>query len=122
MKCNKLLGIVLMLFFVNAHSQAKLPEDPAERSRQLTEWMKDHLQLSDEQVIKVQPVNYTCAQKNVELQNSKLSKGKREQYLASNERYRDNEMKKILTPEQYSVYESRKKEMVKMLREKLRDK
>jgi hypothetical protein len=31
-------------------------------------------------------------------------------------------MKKILAPEQYSVYETRKKEMVAMLREKLRDK
>ena len=122
MKSHKLFSIVLLLLFGNAHSQATLPEEPAERARQLTAWMKNHLQLTDEQVIKVEPVNLKCAEKNVELQSSKLSKRKREQKLTENEQYRDTEMKKILSPDQYSVYETRKKEMVAMLREKLRDK
>ena len=68
MKTHKLFGIVLLLFFANSHAQEKeLPADPEERARQITEWMKTNLQLSDAQVPKVQAVNYKCAQKNVEL-------------------------------------------------------
>jgi hypothetical protein len=118
MKTHKLFGIVLLLFFANSHAQEKeLPADPEERARQVTEWMKTNFQLNDAQVPKVQAVNYKCAQKNVELENTKLWKNKRQKQLTQNEQYRDAELKKIFTPEQFSAYETRKKEvMTKMMK------
>ena len=40
MKTHKLFGIVLLLLFANANAQEKLSDDPTERGRQVTEWMK----------------------------------------------------------------------------------
>ena len=117
MKIHKLFGIVLLLLFANAHSQEKLSADPAERGRKVTEWMKTNLHLSDEQVPKVEAINYKCAQKNVDLENSKLWKNKRQKQLTSNEQYRDAELKKIFTPDQFSTYESRKKEVLPKMME-----
>src|SRR5688572_24819380 len=117
MKTHKLFGIVLVFLFANAQAQDTLSSDPAERGRQVTEWMKTNLQLSDEQVPQVEAVNVRCAEKNIELESAKMTKGSRQKYLISNERYRDAELKKILNPEQFTVYETKKKEvMTKMMK------
>ena len=118
MRSNKLLVIVLLLLFVNAHSQEKLSSDPEERARQVTEWMKTNLNLSNDQAQKAEAVNYKCALKNIELEgNNKMIKATRQKYLTSNERYRDDQLKKIFTPEQFSTYQERKKEvMTKMMK------
>ena len=120
MKSNQLLAIVLLLIFANAYSQEKpqLSSDPAERGKQVTEWMKTNLQLSDEQVPKVEAINVRCAEKNIELEGRKnMTKGTRQKYLTSNERYRDSELKKIFTAEQFTAYQEKKKEvMTKMMK------
>ena len=119
MKRHRLLGIVLLLIFSNAYSQEpELSSDPAERGRQVTEWMKTNLQLSDEQLPRVEAVNIHCAEKNIELEgNKRMTKSTRQKYLSSNERYRDTELKKIFTAEQFTNYQSKKKEvMTKMMK------
>src|SRR4030095_1660443 len=118
MKSHNLLGIVLLLLLSNGYAQPQLSNAPAERARQVTEWMKTNLQLSDAQIPKVEAVNVRCAEKNIELEgNKKMTKGTRQKYLTSNERYRDNELKKIFTPEQFTNYQTRKKEvMTKMMK------
>ena len=120
MKCNKLLGIVLLLLFANAYSQEKpeLSSDPAERGKQVTEWMKTNLNLSEEQVVKAEAINVRCAEKNIELEGRRnMTKGTRQKYLTSNERFRDAELKKIFTAEQFTTYQERKKEvMTKMMK------
>lgn len=120
MKSNKLLGIVLLLLFAKAYSQEKpqLSSDPDERGKQVTEWMKTNLHLTDDQVPRVEAINIRCAQKNIELEGRKnMTKGTRQKYLTSNERYRDSELKKIFTPEQFTNYQERKKEvMTKMMK------
>ena len=118
MKTHSLFAIVLMLFFTSAYSQPELSNDPTERGRQVTEWMKTNLQLTDEQVPKVEAVNVRCAEKNIELEGSKnMTKGTRQKYLLSNERYRDNSLKKILTVDQFTNYQAKKEEvMTKMMK------
>ena len=118
MKYHNLLGIVLLLLLSKTYAQPQLSNDPIERGHQVTEWMKTNLQLSDDQMPKVEAVNVRCAEKNIELEgNKKMTKGTRQKYLTSNERYRDNELKKILTAEQFTNYQERKKEvMTKMMK------
>ncbi len=120
MKIQNLFAIVLLLYFGSAYSQQQpeLSNDPTERGRQVTEWMKTNLQLTDEQVPKVEAVNIRCAEKNIELEGSKnMVKGTRQKYLLSNERYRDNSLKKILTAEQFTNYQAKKEEvMTKMMK------
>ena len=118
MKSHMFFGIILLLLFGNAYSQPQLSTDPSERGRQVTDWMKTNLQLTDEQVPKVEAINVRCAEKNIELEgNKKMTKATRQKYLTSNERYRDNELKKIFTTEQFTNYQERKKEvMTKMMK------
>ena len=118
MKIHSFFAFVFLLFVGTAYSQPQLSNDPAERGKQVTEWMKTNLQLTDEQVPKVEAVNVRCAEKNIELEGSKnMTKGTRQKYLVSNERYRDNSLKKILTAEQFTNYQAKKEEvMTKMMK------
>ncbi len=119
MKIRNLFVVVLLLVCGSVYSQQpELSNDPTERGKQVTEWMKTNLQLTDEQVPKVEAVNIRCAEKNIELEGSKnMVKGTRQKYLVSNERYRDNSLKKILTAEQFKNYQAKKEEvMTKMMK------
>jgi len=71
--------------------------------------MNTNLHLSDEQVPKVQAVNYRCAQKNVELEKSKLWKDKRQKQLTQNEKYRDAGLKKFLLRNNLAITKQEKR-------------
>lgn len=63
------------------------------------------------------PLTTDSHKKNVELEKSKLWKDKRQKQLTQNEKYSDAGLKKVLTPEQFSNYETRKKEVLTKMME-----
>ena len=104
-----LLSIALLGLFTIGYSQEKGPQD---RANKWTDWMKKNLQLTDDQVAKVQPVNLKYAAKVNELK-ADTSKGNKKKLDAVKEidGQMDAELKPIFTQEQYQSYVAKKKEM-----------
>jgi len=106
--------ILLLLPGSNAHSQDKTPE---QRATAITEWMKTNLQLTPEQEGPVQTVNLKYANLNEGLKTSSKARMAKAKELKSNNESKKKELKKILTPEQFKMYEAKEAE----LREKFKE-
>lgn len=94
---------------------------PEQRAKMQTSIMKAKLQLDTVQVVKVQAINLTAAQKMEPLlkgDGGKLAKFRQMKEIDS---AKDKDLKNVLTPEQYKLYEAAKEEMKEKMKERLKD-
>jgi len=94
---------------------------PEQRAKMQTSMMKAKLQLDTVQVVKVQAINLTAAQKMEPLlkgDGGKLAKFKQ---IKEIDNAKDKDLKNVLTPEQYKQYEAAKEEMKEKMKERLKD-
>ena len=111
--------IALLLFsFLNSTAQDKSIPPAGDRAAKLMEWMKTNLQLTDEQLPKVQDINLKYANKADELRKSSAGRRQKLQTLKADNKTKDGELKTILTPSQYQIYEAKKAELQKQFKEK----
>ena len=115
------LIITLILFVLNINAQDKSIPPAADRAAKLTEWMKTNLQLTDEQLPKVQDINLKYANKADELRSMSMGKRQKLQKLKADGQAKDGELKAILTEDQYKTYESKKAELQKKFKEKAKE-
>ncbi|GAO41637.1 hypothetical protein FPE01S_01_06510 [Flavihumibacter petaseus NBRC 106054] len=99
-------------------AQDKQKATPEERAASLTDWMKSKLQLTAEQEPKVKEINLKYAQNNEALKTAPGSKREKMKTLKADEASRDSELKAILTPEQYKIYQDSKAELKQKIKEK----
>ena len=116
-----ILAIVLLIAFFSTNAQDKQIPPAADRAAKMTEWMKTNLQLTAEQEPKVQDINLKYANKADQLRNSSLGKRQKMQSLKADSNAKDQELKAVLTPSQYSSYESKKAEVKKKFKEKAKE-
>lgn len=109
--------LAVLLISISVYAQQKEMSPPADRAAGLTEWMKTTLQLTDEQLPKVQEINLKYANKNEDLRHSTLSKKQKLQTLKLNEEGRDAELKQVLTDGQYKTYTTKKNEVKEKMKE-----
>lgn len=109
----KHLGIAALLIctFTFARAQEGQMPSPEARASKMTEWMKTNLNLTADQVSKVQDLNMKYAVKMDSLKNSSLDKQNKYDVMKSEGETKDNEMKSILTADQYKTYQEKKQEM-----------
>ena len=120
MKSNLSQLIMLLLFvFVNTSSYSQQKDIPSasERATKLTDWMKTNLQLTDDQVPKVQDINMKYANKMEELKNNAAGKRQKLLTLKENDKAKDAELKQVFTDSQYKTYMTKKKELKKQLKQ-----
>jgi len=94
---------------------------PEQRAKMQTSMMKAKLQLDTVQVVKVQAINLTAAQKMEPLlkgDGGKLAKFRQMKEIDS---AKDKDLKNVLTPEQYKQYQAAKDEMKEKMKERLKD-
>jgi Spy/CpxP family protein refolding chaperone len=113
---------IMTLMLVNAHSQQKSAGTPEQRAEKLTGWMKTNLQLNDNQATQVHDINFKYANKNEQLKNSTASKRQKLQTLKADDQAKDAELKAILTPEQFTTYQTKKEELKKEMKKKMKEK
>ena len=120
MTIRGLLLITLFAFFTNVYSQGKSPATAQEKADKATNWMKTHLKLTDDQFSKVQAINQKYAQRFHELKDSSKSQSKQEKLAVAKreEAAMDGELKGVLNDEQFTAYQSKKKEMNKEIKDK----
>jgi len=95
----------LLFSFLNSTAQDKSIPPAGDRSAKLTEWMKTNLQLTDEQLPKVQDINLNYANKADELRNMSMGTRQKMQKLKQDAKARDGELKAVLTPAQFQTLE-----------------
>jgi len=118
---NLLLAIVVMAS-VNTNAQQKAPATPEERANKVTEWMKANLQLTEAQVSQVQDINLKYANKMQGLKdNTTLARRQKLQVLQDNDKAKDKELKNVLTDDQYKTYQSKKEEIKKQVKQKMKE-
>lgn len=117
-----LLVVLCLSFASNAQEAERETMSPEERASKLTTWMKNNLQLTDEQEKSVQEINLKYAGKTEELRNSSESKGQKFKKLKSYNDDKDKELKGLLTAEQFKTYQAKKEEVKEEFKAKASEK
>jgi len=125
MRRNAIVGAMFLILGLMVslcgQSQKKTPPTPEERANKLTLWMKTNLQLGDSQVVRVQEINLKYANKMQQLyDNTTLKRRQKVQLLQDNDKAKDQELKGVLTDDQYKTYQSKKAEAKKQVKEKMK--
>lgn len=89
---------------------------PEERARFQTEWMKQNLSLSDDQLVQIEPLNLKYAQKMEEVKaiSGKIGKLKKAKAIMDE---KDGQLKKILNKDQFNVYLEKREEIRDKMKE-----
>jgi len=103
-----LLLIALLISFTNVYSQEKPPQD---RANKWTEWMKKNLQLKDDQVAKVQPINLKYATQLNDIKKDTAGGKVNWDKVKENDAKMDAELKAVFTQQQFKTYDTKKTEM-----------
>ena len=115
-----------VLLFVTLSARGQISEQlknstPEERAQKITDWMKTNLQLSDEQATGVHAVNLKYASQNEALKEEGSARRKNYRKLKENQAAKDQELKNVLTAEQFTTYLKKKKELQEKMREEVRE-
>ena len=91
---------------------------PEERADFQTSRMKTLLNLSDEQTAKVGEINLKYAKENQDVFDSDVTREEKKNKMREIYEQRQNELKTVLSKEQYEKYQSEKKEMKDRIRKR----
>ena len=104
------LTIVFSLLILCSAQQQGGQKTPEERAAIQTEWMKNTMNLTDDQLSKVESLNLEYAVKMEEVRQikGKLNKLKKAKSISDE---KDSQLKNVFTKEQFDQYETMKTEM-----------
>ena len=110
------LTAVLFFFVFAASAQEKMEEimretTPEQRAAMQTSYMKESLALTDDQALKVQDINLKYAHKMQHAYNSPARKFQKLKRMKNFSQQKDDEMKRLLSKEQYETYEKNRDAM-----------
>jgi hypothetical protein len=102
----------------SANAQSDSLKTPESRAASLTDKMKTNLSLTDAQYPQVQALNLKYAQKNDSLFKSPGDRASKFQAMKTTNSAKDDEMKAILTPDQFTKYQAMQQEMREKMRQR----
>ncbi len=120
----KHLGISVLLVCMFALTKAQDAQMPSAEARasKMTEWMKTNLNLTADQLGKVQEINMKYAVRMDSLRTSVTESQARSVAIKTDSDEKDAELKGILTSDQYKAYLEKKQEMKEKYKDKMKDK
>lgn len=125
-KIARLTFSFLLVFMIPALAMAQMEEfknsTPQERATLLTEMMKSTLTLDEKASAAVAEINLKYANETQALMDSSKPKFEKLMTFRKNSQAKDTELKAILTPEQYTLYEQKKSEMQEKIKQKIIEK
>jgi Spy/CpxP family protein refolding chaperone len=98
---------------VYAQTEARTSLTPEQRATKWTQWMKDELSISAEQETKVYEINLKYAQQAQSVRSQEGSRKSKFKEVKSIDDAKDEELKAVLTPEQFEQYQIKKRDMQK---------
>ena len=115
-----------LLVFLPTIATAQMEElkssTPEERATLQTQWMKTALSLDAKAGTAVADINLKYARENQSLMDSNSPKLGKLITFHRNSEAKDAQLKTILTPQQYTLYEQKKSEMEEKMKQKLVEK
>jgi len=118
---RNILSVILLTMCCLAGAQQ--PAGDADTlATKLTNWMKITLTLSDEQVSQLQEINLKYAEKMVALKRKTIPRRQKLEILNDNDAAKENELKKVFTADQFKLYQAKKEELKKQMKQKAREK
>ncbi|MDD4226146.1 MAG: hypothetical protein PHS40_12010 [Mariniphaga sp.] len=120
---KKLIVFSLIVFVMTVKSFAQDFENkytPQERAQMQTGWMKENLQLNEQQLLKVDSLNLKYALKMEEVKSTqgRLNQVKKARSIAEE---KDAQLKQILDKTQYETYLEKRKELRHKMQEMRKD-
>jgi hypothetical protein len=109
--------LVLIFNATNAYPQTKTPATPEQIADKFTQWMKVNLELTSAQVNHVQSINLKYANKLQELKQSPNTKQQKMRALKADGDAKDQELKRVLTSEQFQTWIDKKEDVKKEMKE-----
>lgn len=123
---KNLIRLMAVLLLVPALAVAQLDDlkntTPEERAAALTEMMQSSLSLDEKTATAVSGINLKYAKETQTLMDSSGPQLGKLMTFRQNAQAKDAELKGVLTPEQYSLYEQKKDEMQAQMKQKLMEK
>jgi hypothetical protein len=121
---KRLTAILLTCFtliWFGAFAQDHPGGDAQTRAKKLTDLMTSSLQLTSDQVPKVQEINLRYAQQVDDLRLSTMTKEEKKSKFKSMVDAKDAELKGVFTEDQYKSYQAKKKEFEKRMNERMKE-
>ncbi len=129
MKTIKFKSAVVMMFVLSCllvstqlFAQEKQRKTPEERASMLTDKMKKDLNLTDDQYKSVYDINLKYAKQNEEAFKNAQSKDEKIKIIKASEEAKDQELKGVLTDDQYTKYQLMKDQMKENAKNKIKNK
>ena len=113
------LLMILLCLFTRVNAQQPIHTAP-DRAATITKWMEDNLRLVGNQRSLLYQINLKYAYKTEELRNSGKSSREKLNIFKVNDKARDEELKNVLTADQFKTYQSKKAEIIKKFRQEMK--
>ena len=118
MKFLRFVFIILLSFATAAHAQEIHRVGTAEeRAAKMTEWMKETLHLTQDQIGPVSEINRKYAQMQDDLTYAGGSRSDKMHQAKANDRAKESELQKIFTEDQFTAYKKKKAALREQLKE-----
>jgi len=117
-----LLSLFLGGFFTTVRSQETTNFSAEKYAAKLNDWMKTNLQLTSEQIPKVEEVNLKYAKRLEALKAKTIPRRQKLDILKADDKDKEKELKDVLTVDQFKTYQTKKNEIKKQMKENYKKK
>ena len=120
---KKTLSLIFIWIFSLALCKNLYPQqtgafDAEKYAAKLTELMKTNLQLTGEQIPKVEEINLRYAKRLEALKAKTIPRRQKLDIMKADDAAKEKELKEIFTDEQFKTYQTKKAEIKKQMKEK----
>jgi protein CpxP len=105
------------IFQATAQTTDRTPLTAEERAQKWTDWMKTELTLTAEQEPKVHAINLKYADQMDDIKSAEGDRRSKFKDAKATSKAKDEELKAVLTPDQFTRYTAKKQEMQQKLRD-----
>jgi hypothetical protein len=109
-------------FCITAHSQQTSSFSAESYAAKLNDWMKTNLQLTSEQIPKVEEINLKYAKRLEALKAKTIPRRQKLDILKADDKDKEKELKEVLTVDQFKTYQTKKNEIKKQMKENIKKK
>ena len=118
-----ILFAVLSVGFCSTIRSQETQSFSAEKyAAKLNDWMKTNLQLTSEQIPKVEEINLKYAKRLEALKAKTIPRRQKLDILKADDKDKEKELKGIFTADQFKTYQAKKNELKKQMKENIKKK
>src|SRR5262245_45344436 len=115
-------SLFLAGFSITMYSQETQSFSAEKYAAKLNDWMKTNLQLTNDQIPKVEEINLKYAKRLEALKAKTIPRRQKLDILKADDKDKEKELKDVLTVDQFKTYQTKKNEIKKQMKENIKKK